>query len=55
VIPHWQWIAIAALILGAVAAVIAANPGSYLHNYFTGYCFTHYRDIRCHCYGRGCV
>jgi hypothetical protein len=51
VIHRWEWIALIAAILLAVAITVALSPTSYWHMLFTGYCSSRPNDTDCHCIG----
>lgn len=47
-IPRWQMIGFAALVLMAMALAIYASPNSYAHMFLTGRCFGAAMPAACH-------
>jgi hypothetical protein len=48
VLPRWQMIGLAVLVLTTVALAIYASPNSYAHMFLTGRCFGESVPAACH-------
>lgn len=47
-LPRWQMIGLAVLVLATVALAIYASPNSYAHMFLTGRCFGETVPAACH-------